>query len=332
MPLWPSCLPGALRPGSRGRSPQSRSEHYERSLMTTGVIRGGPNREPLADMHSDLLATREVPPLAELRLQALELRVDADLHQGRHAEVIAEVQALAAEHPLRERLHGLLILALYRDGRQAEALAAFRAARTVLIEELGVEPGPGLTELHHQILNADPVLRLPSALGVADDVKAARAAPRDRLASRRRALGLTQEDLAARLQIERSTVVRWERGTTQPLPASPASLVLVTSRNQLAGLAADGARLLTLDVLPHGEAVQLLSPAWAPPGSPPNPTRSPRSPGCARACRAGFDRALSMASGIRAAAAAAPRRRRRSLPGGSPTAAGVAALLTSPGC
>lgn len=117
--------------------------------------------EPLADVPSDLLATREVPPLAELRLQALELRIDADLHQGRHTEVIAEAQALAAGHPLRERLHGLLMLALYRDGRQAEALAAYQAARTVLIDELGIEPGPGLAGLHHQILNADPALRLP---------------------------------------------------------------------------------------------------------------------------------------------------------------------------
>jgi DNA-binding SARP family transcriptional activator/transcriptional regulator with XRE-family HTH domain len=172
--------------------------------------------EPLADVRSDLLATREVPPLTELRLQALELRIDADLHQGHHGEVIAEAQALAAGHPLRERLHGLLILALYRDGRQAEALAAYQAARTVLIEELGVEPGPVLAGLHHQILNADPALGLPEAL--AGHVKTGRAAPRDRLAARRRALGLTQEDLAARLRIERSTVVRWERGTTRPLP------------------------------------------------------------------------------------------------------------------
>jgi DNA-binding SARP family transcriptional activator/DNA-binding XRE family transcriptional regulator len=174
--------------------------------------------EPLADVRSDLLASRAVPPLAELRLQALELRIDADLRQGRHAEAIAEAQALAAEHPLRERLHGLLMLALYRDGRQAEALAAYRAARAVLIRELGIEPGPGLTELQHQILNADPALRPPRVPAVADDVKAGRPAPRDRLAARRRALGLTQEDLAARLRIERSTVVRWERGTTVPLP------------------------------------------------------------------------------------------------------------------
>ena len=73
--------------------------------------------------------------------------------------MIAEAQAPAAGHPLRERLFGLLMLALYRDGGQAEALAAYRAARTVLIEELGTEPGPGLAELHPQILNADPAPR-----------------------------------------------------------------------------------------------------------------------------------------------------------------------------
>jgi DNA-binding SARP family transcriptional activator len=117
--------------------------------------------EPLAGVHSDLLATTQVPRLAELRLQALELRIGADLHQGRHAEVVAEAQVLAAGHPLRERLHGLLMLALYQDGRQAEALGAYQSARAVLVDELGIEPGPGLVRLHRQILNGDPALQPP---------------------------------------------------------------------------------------------------------------------------------------------------------------------------
>ena len=83
-----------------------------------------------------------MPRLAELRLQALEVRVEADLHLGGHAEVIAELRRLAAAHPLRERLHALLMLALYRCGRQAEALAAYRMPARVLVEELGAEPGP----------------------------------------------------------------------------------------------------------------------------------------------------------------------------------------------
>jgi DNA-binding SARP family transcriptional activator/tetratricopeptide (TPR) repeat protein len=117
--------------------------------------------EPLADVESELLALREVPRLTELRLQTLELRIDADLHLGRHGEVIGELQQLTAAHPLRERFHGLLMLALYRDGRQGEALAAYARARRVLIDELGAEPGTGLRELHQQMLTADPALDLP---------------------------------------------------------------------------------------------------------------------------------------------------------------------------
>jgi DNA-binding SARP family transcriptional activator len=117
--------------------------------------------DPLADVGSELLADREVPRLAEMRLQALETRIDADLHLGCHADVITELRRLVARDPLRERLHAQLMLALYRDGRQAEALAAFQRARQVLVEELGAEPGPGLRELHQQILTGDPALALP---------------------------------------------------------------------------------------------------------------------------------------------------------------------------
>jgi DNA-binding SARP family transcriptional activator/tetratricopeptide (TPR) repeat protein len=114
--------------------------------------------EPLADVESDLLAEREVPRLADLRLQALEIRIEADVQAGRHAEVTGQLRQLAATHPLREHLHALLMLALYRDGRQAEALAAYQAARRVLIEELGGEPGRELQSLHEQIRAADPAL------------------------------------------------------------------------------------------------------------------------------------------------------------------------------
>jgi WD40 repeat protein/DNA-binding SARP family transcriptional activator len=114
--------------------------------------------EPLEDVESELLAVREVPRLAELQLQALETRIDADLHLGRQSEVIGELRHLASAHPLRERFHAQLMLALYRDGRQGEALAAYRDAREVLIGELGVDPGPELQDLHERILNADPGL------------------------------------------------------------------------------------------------------------------------------------------------------------------------------
>jgi DNA-binding SARP family transcriptional activator len=117
--------------------------------------------EPLADVESELLAAREVPRLAELRLQAVEARIDADLHLGRQAEVIAELQRLTGVYPLREQLHGQLMLALYRCGRQAEALAAYQHARSVLVGELGSEPGAELRELHQQVLAADLVLTVP---------------------------------------------------------------------------------------------------------------------------------------------------------------------------
>jgi DNA-binding SARP family transcriptional activator/Flp pilus assembly protein TadD len=117
--------------------------------------------EPLADVKSEALALREVPRLAELRLQAAELRIDAELRLGRHGVVIAELERMAAANPLREHLHALLMLALYRDGRQAEALAAYQHARRVLVAELGTEPGAELRELHRQILTAGPVLAGP---------------------------------------------------------------------------------------------------------------------------------------------------------------------------
>jgi DNA-binding SARP family transcriptional activator len=121
-----------------------------------GLWRG----EPLADVPSRVLARAEVPRLAEMRLETLEARIDADLHLGRHREVIPELQALAAAEPLRERLHELLMLALYRAGQQADALAVYRRVRRRLVDEVGIEPGPGLRDLNQQILRSDPNLEL----------------------------------------------------------------------------------------------------------------------------------------------------------------------------
>jgi DNA-binding SARP family transcriptional activator/Flp pilus assembly protein TadD len=114
--------------------------------------------EPLGGTGSEVLTLRQVPRLTELRLAAIETRVDALLHLGQQARVIGELRQLTAEHPLRERLHGLLMLALYREGRQGEALAAYHQARRVLVEELGAEPGAELNTLHRRILAADPAL------------------------------------------------------------------------------------------------------------------------------------------------------------------------------
>jgi DNA-binding SARP family transcriptional activator/Tfp pilus assembly protein PilF len=133
--------------------------------------------EPLSDVDSEVLAAREVPRLAELRLQAFEVRIAADLHLGRQAEVIAELRQLVTTHPLREHLHGLLMLALYRDGRQAEALAAYQDARRGLVDELGTEPGTGLRELHQRILVGDPALAVPDSVPPAGGVAVPRELP-----------------------------------------------------------------------------------------------------------------------------------------------------------
>jgi DNA-binding SARP family transcriptional activator len=143
-------LDGA-RDSARGGSWEAAADQARAALA---LWRG----EPLADVESEALALREVPRLTELRLQAAELRIDAELRLGRHGEVIAELERLAAAHPLREHLHALLMLALHRDGRQAEALAVYRRARRVLVDELGAEPGAELRELHRQILTTGPVL------------------------------------------------------------------------------------------------------------------------------------------------------------------------------
>ncbi len=118
-------------------------------------------RGPVLSDLPDLVAFEpERARLDGMRLAVLEDRVEADLALGRHAELVPEVEALVSEHPLRERLWGQLMLALYRSGRQADALAAFRRARKVL-EELGIDPGPRLAELEGQILLQDPVLTAP---------------------------------------------------------------------------------------------------------------------------------------------------------------------------
>lgn len=113
---------------------------------------------PLADLARESFAQTEIVGLEELRLRALELRIDADLALGRHGELVAELEALAREHPLRERLRAALMRALYASGRQAEALEVYRQARTMLVDELGIEPSPELQELERAILRQDPAL------------------------------------------------------------------------------------------------------------------------------------------------------------------------------
>jgi DNA-binding SARP family transcriptional activator len=125
--------------------------------------------EALADVGEGHVLRAAAARLEELRLVALERRIEADLACGRHDEVVGELTTLTAEHPLRERPAGLLMLALYRCGRQADALAAYRATRARLVDELGLEPGTALTELERAILRHDPTLESPAKRRPAGD-------------------------------------------------------------------------------------------------------------------------------------------------------------------
>ncbi len=114
--------------------------------------------EALANVPSKQLQCSEALRLEECRLAVVEARIDADLCLGRHRDLIGELTTLVADHPLRERLHAQLMVALYRSGRPADALASYRRLRQMLIDELGLEPGSALQRLQQAILLADPSL------------------------------------------------------------------------------------------------------------------------------------------------------------------------------
>ena len=118
---------------------------------------------PLADFAYEAFAQTEVARLEELRLGVLEERIDMELARGRHGLLAGELEALVREYPLRERFVWQLMLALYRSGRQAEALEAYQRARQHAVEELGIEPGPALRKLERQILNQDDALGAPAS-------------------------------------------------------------------------------------------------------------------------------------------------------------------------
>ncbi len=142
---------------ARGREdPQERTARLSDALS---LWRG----EPLSELRGEPFAEREISRLEELRLAALEDRIDADLALGRHHELVAELEPLVAEHAFRERLRGQLMLALYRCGRQADALNVFQSGRRALVEQLGIDPGPALVALELRVLRQDQSLDLPVA-------------------------------------------------------------------------------------------------------------------------------------------------------------------------
>lgn len=131
--------------------PVASLELYETAL---GLWRGA----AYADVLGEPFVVGEATRLEEMRLSALEERIDVLLALGRHAELVGELSSLVNEHPLRERLQGQLLVALYRSGRQADALRAYGRARAILVDELGIDPGADLRRLEQQILTQDPGL------------------------------------------------------------------------------------------------------------------------------------------------------------------------------
>jgi len=195
----------------------------------------------LADLADYPFTRPEAARLEELRLAALEARIDADLGLGRHDALTGELERLAGEHPLREHLHAQQMLALYRCGRQADALAAYRRARDLLAEELGIDPAEPLRRLHASVLAHDPALEWAGPRGPADGHRAGAGAPaasppRRRLGlrpaagsggpawARRRARGLLAAGLALAVVAAVSIVVV-ARPWAQPQVSLPANSV-----------------------------------------------------------------------------------------------------------
>ncbi len=146
----------ALHAARSTAEPEARARQLREALATW---RG----DPLADLRYEAFAQPDIERLETLRIGAIEERIEADLAVGRHAEVLSELEWYIASHPLRERLRELYMLALYRSGRQAEALRAYQDVRRRLSEELGIDAGPSLQRLEQRILSQDPELEPPPA-------------------------------------------------------------------------------------------------------------------------------------------------------------------------
>jgi DNA-binding SARP family transcriptional activator len=150
---------------ARRAEPADRRELLVRALSTWR----GP---ALAEFAFEQFAQAEIRHLEELRVVALEQRIEADLELGRHGEVVGELEALVEQHPLRETFRRQLMLALYRSGRQAEALEAYQAARTRFVDELGIEPGPELRNLQSEILRHEAGVAAPGGVAAGSDEEA----------------------------------------------------------------------------------------------------------------------------------------------------------------
>jgi DNA-binding SARP family transcriptional activator len=176
---------------------------------------------PLADFAYASWAAGEIRRLEELRVVAFEERIELDLAEGRHAELIGELNTLIEEDPLRENLRRLLIIALYRSGRQAEALEAYRAARQMLDEELGLEPGTELQELELAVLRHDPALDAPRRLVVLPKLSL-------RVSRRRRKVGMALGAALLAFVASAALIVLLAPDEPQPVAAARAKSTVPT--------------------------------------------------------------------------------------------------------
>ncbi len=175
---------------------------------------------PLSGMLEEPFAATEARRLEDLHLAAVELALEGDLQAGRHTEVAGRLATLVDEHPLRERLRALLMLALYRGGRQAEALEAFQDARWTLVEKLGLEPGPELRRLQEAILRQDPALDLvvPDATWANRETAEQVGTGAGRASRQRTELRAIEDELAAKVVDLRALRARAAR--REPRPAT----------------------------------------------------------------------------------------------------------------
>jgi DNA-binding SARP family transcriptional activator len=160
-------LPAFLRLAEEARD-AARSTDLERAARLFSEALALWRGTPLADVELHGPASVEADRLGDLRLGVLLDRIDVDLALGRHAEVVSDLEAIVLADPLQERPRGQLMLALYRSGRQADALRVYREARVLLVEELGLEPSAALRSLEAAILRHDPALQAPAAGSAAE--------------------------------------------------------------------------------------------------------------------------------------------------------------------
>ena len=178
------CFERLLEGGSLALSSGDAAKAAEELREALALWRG----RPFEDVAYESFAQVEIERLDERRLSALEERIEADLALGRHAELVAELEALVRQHPLRERLRGQLMLALYRSGRQTAALAAYQDGRRELVEKAGIEPGHALRQLEQAMLRQDPELEEAPTLPRPLLARTATVALKGRLSDRRRRL------------------------------------------------------------------------------------------------------------------------------------------------